>query len=76
MLDATTAYWNWVSAFYNNTLLIKSVQSNKERYEVSPSRFIPLLIAAVKELSQRIESKKDCRCSFNCAEKCNVNDSS
>jgi outer membrane protein TolC len=34
MLDATTAYWNWVSAFYNNALLIKSVQSNKERYEV------------------------------------------
>jgi outer membrane protein TolC len=34
MLDATTAYWNWVSAFYNNELLIKSVQSNKERYEV------------------------------------------
>jgi outer membrane protein TolC len=34
MLDATSAYWNWVSAFYNNALLIKSVQSNKERYEV------------------------------------------
>lgn len=34
MLDATKAYWNWVSAFYNNALLIKSVQSNKERYEV------------------------------------------
>lgn len=40
MLDATTAYWNWVSAFYNNALLIKSVQSNKDRYEVIKKSYL------------------------------------
>lgn len=34
LLEATSAYWNWVNAYYINTILIRSVQNNKERYEV------------------------------------------
>lgn len=34
LLEATSAYWNWVNAYYINTILIRSVLNNKERYEV------------------------------------------
>jgi outer membrane protein TolC len=34
LLEATSAYWNWFNAYYINTILIRSVQNNKERYEV------------------------------------------
>ena len=34
LLEATTAYWNWVNAYNVNTILIRSIQNNKLRYEV------------------------------------------
>ena len=34
LLEATSAYWNWVNTYYINTILIRSVQNNKERYDV------------------------------------------
>ena len=34
LLDATNAYWNWANAFYNNAILKKSVQNNRERFEI------------------------------------------
>ena len=34
LLETTSAYWNWVNAYYINTILIRSVQNNKERYDV------------------------------------------
>lgn len=34
LLDATSAYWNWVNAYYNNDILKKSIDNNLERYEV------------------------------------------
>ncbi len=40
MLEATSAYWNWVNAYYINTILTKSVQNNKERYEVIKKSFV------------------------------------
>lgn len=40
LLDATSAYWNWVNAYYINTILTKSVQNNKERYEVIKKSFV------------------------------------
>ena len=33
LLETTSAYWNWVNAYYINTILIRSVQNNKERYD-------------------------------------------
>ena len=39
LLEATSAYWNWVNAYYINTILTKSVQNNKERYEVVKKSF-------------------------------------
>jgi len=40
LLDATSAYWNWVNAYNINTILTKSVQNNKERYEVVKMSFV------------------------------------
>lgn len=40
ILDAATAYWNWTNAYYINTLLIKSVENNKERFEVIKKSFV------------------------------------
>lgn len=40
LLDATTAYWNWVNAFYNAALLKKSVQNNKDRFEIIKKSFL------------------------------------
>lgn len=40
LLEATSAYWNWVNAYYINTILTKSVQNNKERYEVIKKSFV------------------------------------
>ena len=31
LLEATSAYWNWVNAYFINAILTKSVQNNKER---------------------------------------------
>lgn len=39
LLETTSAYWNWVNAYYINTILIRSVQNNKERYEVVKKSF-------------------------------------
>jgi len=39
LLDASTAYWNWVNSFYNYSMLKKSVQNNKERYEIIQKSF-------------------------------------
>ena len=39
LLETTSAYWNWVNAFYINSILIRSVQNNKERYEVVKKSF-------------------------------------
>lgn len=40
LLDAATAYWNWVNAHYVNSVLTKTVKNNKERYEVIKQSFI------------------------------------
>lgn len=40
LLDATSAYWNWVNAYNTNTILTRSVQKNKERYEVIKKSFV------------------------------------
>ena len=40
LLDASTAYWNWVNAHYVNAVLTKTVVNNKERYEVIKQSFI------------------------------------
>lgn len=34
LLEATSAYWNWVNAYYINIILNRSIQNNRERYEV------------------------------------------
>ena len=39
LFDATSAFWNWVNAYNINAILIKSVQNNKERYEVIKNSF-------------------------------------
>jgi outer membrane protein TolC len=39
LLETTSAYWNWVNAYYINNILIRSVQNNKERYEVVKKSF-------------------------------------
>ncbi|MGI9138397.1 MAG: TolC family protein [Sediminibacterium sp.] len=39
LLDATSAYWNWVNAYYFNNVLTKTVENNKERYEVIKKSF-------------------------------------
>ena len=39
LLDATSAYWNWVNAYYFNDVLTRSVQNNKIRYEVIKKSF-------------------------------------
>lgn len=39
LLEATSAYWNWVNAYYINTILIRSVQNNQQRYEVVKKSF-------------------------------------
>lgn len=39
LFDATSAFWNWVNAYHINAILIKSVQNNKERYEVIKNSF-------------------------------------
>jgi outer membrane protein TolC len=40
LLDATSAYWNWVNAYNTNAILTRSVQNNKERYEVIKKSFV------------------------------------
>ncbi|MFZ9302850.1 MAG: TolC family protein [Sediminibacterium sp.] len=40
LLEATSAYWNWVNAYNINSVLIKSVQNNKDRYEVIKKSYI------------------------------------
>ena len=40
LLEATSAYWNWVNAYFINAILTKSVQNNKERYEVIKKSFV------------------------------------
>ena len=40
LLEATNAYWNWVNAYNINSVLIKSVQNNKDRYEVIKKSYI------------------------------------
>jgi outer membrane protein TolC len=40
LLEATSAYWNWVNAYNTNTILTRSVQNNKERYEVIKKSFV------------------------------------
>ena len=39
LLETTSSYWNWVNAYYINNILIRSVQNNKERYEVVKKSF-------------------------------------
>jgi len=39
LLEATSAYWNWVNAYYINTILIRSSQNNQQRYEVVKKLF-------------------------------------
>lgn len=40
LLEATSAYWNWVNAYNINSILTRSVQNNKERYEVIKKSFV------------------------------------
>lgn len=40
LLEATSAYWNWVNAYNINSILTRSVQNNKQRYEVIKKSFI------------------------------------
>lgn len=40
LLDAATAYWNWVNAYHVNSILNKTVKNNKERYEVIKKSFV------------------------------------
>ena len=40
ILDATSAYWNWVSSYYNLKILKKSVQNNKERFDVIKNSYL------------------------------------
>lgn len=40
LFDATNVFWNWVNAYYIHKILTKSVQNNKERYEVIKKSFI------------------------------------
>ena len=40
LLDAATAYWNWVNAHYVNSILNKTVKNNIERYAVIKNSFI------------------------------------
>ena len=40
LLDASTAYWNWVNAHYVNSILNKTVKNNIERYAVIKNSFI------------------------------------
>jgi outer membrane protein TolC len=40
LLDATSAYWNWVNAYNTNAILTRSLQNNKERYEVIKKSFV------------------------------------
>lgn len=40
LLDAATAYWNWVNAYNVNSILNKTVKNNKERYEVVKKSFV------------------------------------
>lgn len=40
ILDASNAYWNWVTAYYTNDILSKSIQNNKDRYEIIKNAFI------------------------------------
>jgi outer membrane protein TolC len=39
LLETTSAYWNWVNAYYINSILIRSVQNNRQRYEVVKKSF-------------------------------------
>jgi outer membrane protein TolC len=34
LLEATSAYWSWVNAYYINEILTITIKNNKERYEV------------------------------------------
>lgn len=40
LIDASTAYWNWVTAHYNYSILSKTVKNNKERYEVIKKSYV------------------------------------
>ncbi|MEK0423622.1 MAG: hypothetical protein RLZ95_1532 [Bacteroidota bacterium] len=40
MLDASTAYWNWVNAYYNNSILNNTVENNKIRYEIIKKSYL------------------------------------
>ena len=40
LLEVSSAYWNWVNAYHNYNLLTKSLQNNKERYEVIKKSFV------------------------------------
>ena len=40
ILDASTAYWNWVNAYYNFQTLKKSVNNNKERFNITKNSFL------------------------------------
>jgi outer membrane protein TolC len=39
MLEVATAYWTWVNAYYNYSILTKTVKNNTERYEVVKNSF-------------------------------------
>ena len=58
LLEATSAYWNWVNAYFINTILTKSVQNNKERYEViNPGFANRLMQMAEKEQEHRMNTQ-------------------
>ncbi len=40
ILEATTAYWEWVNAYYSYNILKKTVANNKERFEVIKNSYL------------------------------------
>jgi outer membrane protein TolC len=40
ILDASTAYWNWVNAYYVNELFKKSVVNNQQRFEMVKKAYL------------------------------------
>ena len=40
MLEASTAYWNWVNAYYNNSIITNTLQNNKIRYEIIKKSYL------------------------------------